>query len=400
MVVAIALIVGVAVLSIAGSLIQEDTETVDTPPTPETGEAPEPTTPAPDPEEEQVAEEEPEATEPAGDEPEPEVTPTAEAEQEPTPEPLSDEELREHQPNELGQVMVLMYHRLEPEPNPDDVYTRTPEEFREDLQWLYDNDFYVIPIRDYIRNEIDAPAGKRPVVLTFDDGVVSQFRLIEEEDGSTTIDPDTAVGILEEFFNRYEDFGRGGLFSVLPNAPFAWPEESDQMEYAEDKLQWLVDNGYELGNHTIGHINMREVSIEETRAELGGAIDMIQEYVPEAEIDVLAVPFGVYPPGGDTTIFEGWEYEGRQYSLEAALMVGAEPAPSPVHVEYDPMWIPRVNADDEQFDQWFGFVESNPGIMYVSDGNPDTVTIPEEPHPSLVDTFDEEKVEGKTVVRY
>ncbi len=332
----------------------------------------------------------------------PEADDEAEAEEPDSPpaEPLTEEELQQYQPNELGQIMVLMYHRIEAQDNPEDVWTRTPDQFRGDLQWLYDNDFYIIPIRDYVRNEINAPAGKRPVVLTFDDGTVGQFRMVEQDDGTMAIDPDSAIGILEDFFNRYDDFGRGGLFSILPLAPFAWPDAEDQRQFAEDKLNWLIDNGYELGNHTVGHINMRDVSDEEIKSELARAEDMMAEYVPDVDVSVLAVPFGVYPEGGDTAIFEGWEYEGRQYELEGALMVGAEPAPSPVHVDFDPMWIPRINSDDEQLGRWFSFVEENPGIMYVSDGNPDTITIPADVHPWLVDTLDESKTEGKEVIRY
>jgi peptidoglycan/xylan/chitin deacetylase (PgdA/CDA1 family) len=322
------------------------------------------------------------------------------SEPEPQQEPLTDDELQQYQPNELGKVLVLMYHRIESQENPEDVWTRTPDQFRSDLQWLYDNDFYVIPIQDYIRNEINAPAGKRPVVLTFDDGTVGQFRMTEGENGSLIIDPDSAIGILEDFFTRYDDFGRGGLFSILPLAPFSWPDAEDQREYAEEKLQWLVDNGYELGNHTVGHVNMGEIPDDEIKSELARAEILINEYVPEAEISVLAVPFGVYPNQGETEIFEGWEYDGDEYELEGALMVGAEPAPSPVHVEFDPMWIPRINADDEQLEQWFGYVEANPGIIYVSDGNPDTITVPEDLDPSLVDTLDEAKAEGKEIIRY
>jgi peptidoglycan/xylan/chitin deacetylase (PgdA/CDA1 family) len=315
-------------------------------------------------------------------------------------ETLSEEELQRYQPNELGKVLVLMYHRIEPDADPNDVWTRTPDQFRGDLQWLYDNDFYVIPIRDYVRNEINAPAGKRPVILTFDDGTVGQFRMIEHDDGSLEIDPDSAVGILEEFFERYDDFGRGGLFSILPLSPFSWPDAEGQYQYAGEKLKWLVDIGYELGNHTVSHVNLREILDEEIKSELARAEDMIVDYVPDAEVIVLAVPFGIYPVGGDTSIFEGWEYEGREYELEAALMVGAEPSPSPVHTEFDPMWIPRINADDQELRTWFRYVEDNPGIIYVSDGNPDTITIPEQLHPGLVDTLDEAKAGGKTIIRY
>jgi peptidoglycan/xylan/chitin deacetylase (PgdA/CDA1 family) len=334
-----------------------------------------------------------------GSTPEPAESPTAT--EEVTPEPvatLTAEELERYQPNELGQIMVIMYHRIID--GSSDAYVRSPDKFRADLQWLYDNDFYIIPIRDYIRNEIKAPPGKRPVILTFDDGPVDQFRYIIEPDGTTRIDPDSAIGILEEFFTRYDDFGRGGLFAILPLAPFAWPDAPEQMPYAQEKLQWLVDNGYELGNHTVGHVNLREISNEQIMAELAGAEDLMREHVPDIEINVISVPFGIYPAGGDTTVFEGFEYEGRDYALEGALMVGAEPGVSPVHASFNPMWIPRIRADDEELGKWFSFVQANPGIMYVSDGNPDTIAIPNDIHPWLVGTLDEAKAEGKTIIRY
>lgn len=413
MVLAAVLIAGVAIVSLGALALQSSDEPEPTP-TPEVAGQTEP-----DQETDGVSESDPEAesdpdvddtpdpgSTPEGSSEDPEGSPEASDDSqdvEPTSEAtaelelLTDDELAEYQPNELGRVMVLMYHQLI---EGDTAWHRTPDQFRQDLQWLYDNGFYVIPIRDYIRNEIRAPAGKKPVVLTFDDGTTSQFRYLRQDDGSVEIDPDSAVGILEDFFTRYDDFGRGGLFSILPNAPFAWPDESDQMEFAEEKLQWLVDNGYELGNHTIGHVNLRESTDEEIKDELAGARDMIQEYVPEADVSVLAVPFGVYPTGGDTTLFEGFEYETGYYELEGALMVGAEPGVAPVHADFDPMWIPRINSDDTELGRWFSFAEENPGIMYVSDGNPETVTIPEELHSWLVGTLDEAKAGGKTIVRY
>lgn len=318
----------------------------------------------------------------------------------PTPEPvatLTAEQLAEYRPNELGQIMVLQYHGID---QTGDAYATTPEKFRAHLQWLYDNNFYVIPTRDLVHNTISAPAGKRPVTLTFDDGLASQFRYIVDSAGNKTIDPDCGVGILEEYFTKYPDFGRGGLFSILPLAPFAWPDADDQRPYGAEKVQWMIDHGYEIGNHTVGHVNMREISEEELKEELAGAVDMVQELAPEAQVEIIAVPFGVYPPGGDTSVFEGFDYHGKHYAHSAALMVGSNPAPSPVHVEFDPMWLPRIQAIDEETDKWFSYVEENPGIMYVSDGNPDTITIPNDLHPYLVGTFDESRADGKTIIRY
>lgn len=318
--------------------------------------------------------------------PTPELTPT-----------LTAEELSRYQPNELGQIMVLEYHGIVEDGG---EYDRSADTFGQDLQWLYDHDFYVIPIRDYLTGEINAPAGKRPVVLTFDDGVVSQFRYIVDASGTRTIDPNCAIGILEDFFTQHPDFGRGGLFSILPLAPFAWPDAEDQLPYAEEKLRWLIENGYEIGNHTVGHVNLRELTDEEIMEELGGAVEEVRSYVPEAKVEVISLPFGMYPPGGDDTLLRQFEWNGTSYEFLGALMVGANPAPSPVHVDFDPYWTPRIQASDEELDKWFRYVEDNPGIMYVSDGNPETVTIPEDVHPWLVDTFDETKAAGKEIIRY
>ncbi len=295
-------------------------------------------------------------------------SPTAEAAPSPIP-----EEAAAHEPNELGQVLILEYHTIE---DGGGEFGRSPEEFRADLVWLYEHEFYVIPIRDYLTDDIEAPAGKRPVVLTFDDGLPSQFRYVLDASGNRVIDPDSAVGILEGFFGEHPDFGRGGLFSILLPDPFTWPGSGDQLEYAQEKLDWLVEHGYEIGNHTLSHANLSELSAEEVTRELAGAVDGIHEYVPDAAIEVIALPFGEYPADG--ALLHGFEYQGRQYRFLGALMVGAGPAPSPAHADFDPFRTPRIQASDEELEKWFGYVEDNPGLIYVSDGNPDTTNAPDE----------------------
>jgi len=282
---------------------------------------------------------------------------------------LGSEEVR-HQPNELGQVLILEYHDID---GGGADFARSPEQFRADLEWLHEHDFYVIPIRDYLANEIKAPAGKRPVVLTFDDGVVSHFRYTVEAGGEKTIDPNSAVGILEEFFSEHPDFGRGGLFSILPLAPFAWPDAPDQLQYAQEKLQWLLDHGYEIGNHTLGHANLGEMLTEEAMEELATAVEKIHEYVPDAPVEVIALPFGVYPP--DDSVLHGFDYQGQHYQFYGALMIGAGPALSPAHPDFDPFRVPRIQAKDEELGKWFSYVEDNPGLIYVSDGDPNTTSV-------------------------
>ena len=66
--------------------------------------------------------------------------------------------------NEAGSVMVLEYHRVGGDPGFAPDWTMSSEEFREQLEYLYTNDYYPINLRDLVENRIDVPAGKTPVV--------------------------------------------------------------------------------------------------------------------------------------------------------------------------------------------------------------------------------------------
>lgn len=314
---------------------------------------------------------------------------------------LSPEQLQEFQPNELGWVPIFQFHHIE---SPPGQFTRTPEQFRGILQWLYDHNFYVINLHDFLDGIFDVPAGKHPVILTFDDGPVSQFRLIPQDNGQLVIDTSTAVGIMELFFRAHPDFGHGGHFAILPDRTFAWSDTDtnapSQFQYASQKLEWLLAQGYEIGNHTRDHANLSEISPAEVQTQLAEANIMIHEQAPDAELRVVTLPYGAYPNDGDDSVFRGFTYKGQEYSYDAVLLVGANPAVVPWSTEYDPYAIPRIQAFDEELDKWYTFIEENPGIIFTSDGNPDTVTIPKEVSWALVDTLDESQLGGRELIRY
>ena len=314
-----------------------------------------------------------------------------------------------HAPNELGVIPILQYHLFTTDPAAEDYLTRPIEDFRADLQWLYDHNFYVISMADLVRNEIDAPAGKHPVVLTFDDASASQFRLIEQEDGSLLVDPNSAVGVMEEFFRTYDDFGRGGFFALLHFNCFAIPTEPDQMQWCGRKLDWLAENGYEIGHHTWGHQDLLDVTDEEFQYQMGELWQWIEAEVPASGAlpSVIAMPYGNYPDR-DThqsqrqMMREGIPYEGEVYVLEGALMVGAEPAPSPSSTEWDHIWIPRIQAFDDELAKWLPQFENGGVILYTSDGDPDTVTVPDPLPEWLGDSLDPDLIaaSGKTLIQY
>ncbi|MGN6361889.1 MAG: polysaccharide deacetylase family protein [Thermomicrobiales bacterium] len=303
-------------------------------------------------------------------------------------------------PNELGYIPVLMYHTFLPNA-PGDVYNRTPDEFRQDLEYLYEHGYYLTPMHDLLTGNIDIPAGKSPVVLTFDDSPESQYRLLINPDGSTTIDPNCAVGIIEDIYHRHPDFGRAGAFYVLPILPFGdQADENHQRQFIQQKLEWLVANGYEIGNHTLHHANLGQMNNTQIMQEIAGGDDGIHKYLPNYNIETMALPYGVYPPHGDTTLLKGFTYQGRMYKHQLALMVGADPAPSPFDKRRDLMWTPRIRGSSDQLGKWFGnFLDKEQGVRYVSDGDPNKVMIPADLPAALRDKFNQAAVGNRQLVR-
>ncbi len=269
-------------------------------------------------------------------------------------------------PNELGQVPILMYHRVG---DHDDTWVRSRERFRKDLEFLYQEGYRPVPLADYLRGRIQLPAGKSPVILTFDDGLSSQFRWKDGVFGE--VDPDCAVGILLEFSEQHPGFEPYAVFYLNSPRPFAPMEEG----LIDASLRWLVDRGFELGNHTHYHANLAEISNEEVQEAIARTQDMITTAIPGYQVSSLALPYGVWPRQRELAV-QGL-YGDVRYHHACVLLVGAEPAPSPFARDFDPLRTPRIRASDDQWELWFDQLDRNPMRRYVSDGNPDTIAVPE-----------------------
>jgi hypothetical protein len=294
------------------------------------------------------------------------------------------------------------------DPDEEAQFVRTKDDLIADLTWLYEHNFYVIPLRELIENRISAPAGKIPMVLTFDDATTWQFDAREDANGNLVISPDSAVGILEDFFAAHPDFGHTAVFAVIVNNCFAFPD-ADQMPLCDKKLQWLADHGYEVANHTMNHADLLDVPDDEFMHEVGETKLFIDEHVqgPANLGDVLFLPFGNYPdkdehPEQRAMMRDGFEYKGETIKLAAAMMVGSNPTVSPASNAWDPIWIPRVQCFDESLEYWFDVFTNGGTTMYVSDGDPDTITIPQPLPGYLPGEFDPDVIRswGRNLVQY
>jgi peptidoglycan/xylan/chitin deacetylase (PgdA/CDA1 family) len=296
---------------------------------------------------------------------------------------LTDAELAKFKPNEVGQVPILEYHSIGPGKTSMD---RTAAAFRHDLERLYAEGYRPVALRDYLDDHIALPPGKSPVIFTFDDARESQFRY--RPDGS--LDPDCALGILQAFAKTHPDFPAKATFYVLPLSAFGQPAD------ASKKMQALLAQGFEIGNHTVSHNRLDHMSDADVQKELGNCVALIHKLAPQAQIDTVALPLGIAPR--NRALLASGEYQGQHYANRAVLLVGAGPAPSPVAAKFKPMRLPRIQANELPYGItfWLDILKRHPNLRFVSDGDPNTVTVPR----SQADKVDKSHLNGLTLRTY
>lgn len=282
--------------------------------------------------------------------------------------------------NELGRVMVLVYHQIG---DREGDWIRSRDNFRRDLETLYQEGYRLVSLNDFLAGTIVLPTGYSPVVLTFDDSSRNQFNLLTRED-RLVVDPESAVGILRRFYEEHPDFGLEATFYVNFPAPFGQPE------HAADKLRRLVAMGMDLGNHTWNHTNLGRATPEEARRAIALAAREVSRAVPGYTLTSLALPFGVLPD--DDYLVEAGSHGETSYQHQAVLLVGAQPAPSPFSNQFRPLRLPRVQASQTELDKWLGHFRTHPEDRYVSDGDPQAITIPDGRSGDLAPSVPREKV--------
>lgn len=212
------------------------------------------------------------------------------------------------------------------------------------------------------------------------------------------------MGVLEAFFAENPDFGRGGLFAVVPVNCFSYNE---QQVSCEDRIEWLARNGYEIANHTWWHENLHTVSEELFLQQIGETKIWLDERIPVQSANlsnVLVLPFGEWPRNQDQVamLHDGFVFDGQTVNIGGIVDVAGGFSPSPSSGEWCRKSINRINTDPESFDYWMGQIDSGEATIYVSDGNLATVTVPNQLAEDVVDMWDPEwaAAYGMDVIRY
>lgn len=296
--------------------------------------------------------------------------------------------------NELGKVPIMMYHGIREKTSSStgtiggnvdkDGYNRTPDAFRKDLEFYYENGYRMIRLIDYVNGKVNTEYGKSPIILTFDDGNSDNIKVTGlDEDGNIIIDENSAVGILEEFKKKHPDVGvtatffvNGGLF--------------EQPEYNEKIIKWLVDNGYDVGNHTQNHLDIKSSSSEKVQKEIVYVYNKLDDIIPGKYVNIIALPFGS-PYSKTHTNYKyvlSSTYDDKTYTTIAALRVGWEPEVSCFDEKFDATFLKRCRAYDnngKEFDieMVFNNLEKT---RYISDGDENTIVVKESDSTRIINT--------------
>ncbi len=261
------------------------------------------------------------------------------------------ERVSDRKGNTMGTVFVAEYHQFKA--GRGEMF-RTPKQFRNDLETFYKAGFRPVLASEFLANKMPLPPGASPVVMTFDDSSPTQLQL--KPDG--TVDPNCAVGIWQAFAKEHPDFPVHGTFFVLPDN--LWSNRKNDPR----KIKLIFELGSEIANHTIHHPQLKRLSDEKVKWELGTANEKLEALGQKMPVS-MALPFGISPK--NKALLKGFDWNGGHTAFTGVFLSGAEPAKSPNNPKFNSLRVPRILATTVPFglDYWFKELKAGRVKPYV-----------------------------------
>jgi peptidoglycan/xylan/chitin deacetylase (PgdA/CDA1 family) len=164
-------------------------------------------------------------------------------------------------------VPVLMYHAIQPAPAGAALPGLfVPEgEFEAEMMWLSDHGYHGVTLAQvFAAWNADAPIAEKPVVVSFDDGLQSQY-----------------VGARP----MLQKLGWPGVLNLAIS-------HLDSGDMTEEQVGELIDEGWELDSHTFTHLDLTEEGVD-----LGHEIADSRAYLQDkfgVPVDFFCYPAGRY----------------------------------------------------------------------------------------------------------
>jgi len=181
--------------------------------------------------------------------------------------------------NPGNNIKVLMYHRVlnqRPEKGTKWHYV-TRDEFEKQMRWLDKLGYTTVTFADYIlfrEGKLTLP--KKSIIITFDDGYQDIY--------------DNALPIMQKYNIRGVLFVMGNR--RLKNAEWDQQEGEEPCYLMDDDQIKETDSlGFEIGAHSMNHLNLVNLSYEELKYEIMRSKSKI-ESILEKPVYTFSYPYG------------------------------------------------------------------------------------------------------------
>jgi peptidoglycan/xylan/chitin deacetylase (PgdA/CDA1 family) len=177
-----------------------------------------------------------------------------------------------------GTLRILMYHRVA-ETMETDILAVTPFAFDQQMRWLREEGWSILPLPEALRRLEDGGLPPRAASITFDDGYRDNYDeaapVLSRMGFPATIFPVTAFVLGDAEHRRYR--GRN------PKIPYLTVDQIRQMKGA----------CFDFGGHTHTHPFLSTISCEAAQEEIVRAKKLLEEWIGEKST-LFAYPNGVY----------------------------------------------------------------------------------------------------------
>lgn len=175
-------------------------------------------------------------------------------------------------------IPILMYHQIDvPAPRGTQFRGLTvhPKSFARQMRWMHRLGYRGLSMRDlmpYLKGE---QTGK-VFGVTFDDGFRNVF--------TNALPVLTELGFTSTNYLVANQFDGGNVWDAQNNVPF-----SPLMSKAEARA-W-TQAGQEVGSHTLDHVHLPELSLDEARIQMTQSRKILSETVEQA-VTAFCYPYG------------------------------------------------------------------------------------------------------------
>ncbi|MEM1505765.1 polysaccharide deacetylase family protein [Domibacillus sp. 8LH] len=165
------------------------------------------------------------------------------------------------------EIPVLLYHVVKPDPDPNNPYQFSLEEFEKHVAYLHENGYRTLTMKQYF-NILDKKAAmpEKPILLTFDDNSNDFYPYV--------------YPVLQKYGMKATQF------TVSDWVDGSWNMTSNE-------ILTVMENGINIQNHSVSHPFLAHLSREQQYEEINDTTTALKELTGRAT-NVFAYPYGNY----------------------------------------------------------------------------------------------------------